>query len=118
MAGAPDPTYDPAGALARLGVELPNLAAARARTRDAVAARREALASLALGDGAAVVLFGSWGRGELTRRSDDDWAILVAGPDARPDARSDARPEAGARPRPQGGGRPPRPAGGAGPARP
>ena len=47
----------------------------------AVAARREALRALPLDPEASVVLFGSWGRGELTRRSDDDWALLVDGPE-------------------------------------
>jgi predicted nucleotidyltransferase len=34
-----------------------------------------------------VVVFGSWGRGELTRGSDHDWAILVntGEADQRPD---------------------------------
>ena len=73
-------TIDPAGALERLGAELPNLLAARARTAEAVAARRAALADLPLDPRASVVLFGSWGRRELTRRSDDDWALLVDGP--------------------------------------
>jgi len=72
-------TIDPAGALERLGAELPNLVAARARTAEAVAARRAALADLPLDPRASVVLFGSWGRRELTRRSDDDWALLVDG---------------------------------------
>src|SRR5215213_10198237 len=70
-------TIDPCGAVERLGVELPQLAAARERTVAAVAARRGALAGLELGPAASVVLFGSWGRGELTCGSDDDWAILV-----------------------------------------
>ena len=77
MAGAL--TFDPSGALERLGAELPELEAARARTRVELAARREALAGLDADPAASVVLFGSWGRGELTRRSDDDWAVLVAG---------------------------------------
>src|SRR5829696_9464936 len=81
MSAAPSVTVDPAGALERLGAELPNLRAARARTRAAVAARREALRALPLDPAASVVLFGSWGRGELTRRSDDDWALLVDGPE-------------------------------------
>ena len=85
MTGAAALTLDPAGALGRLGVELQNLTAARARTRDAVAQRRAALADVELGPGAAVVLFGSWGRGELTRRSDDDWAVLTDGDAAGPD---------------------------------
>src|SRR5215210_1033573 len=72
-------TIDPVGALERLGAEVPNLLAARPRTRDAVEARRAALAALPLDPAASVVLFGSWGRGELTRRSDDDWALLVDG---------------------------------------
>jgi hypothetical protein len=79
MSAATSVTIDPAGALERLGAELPSLLAARARTRDAVAARREALHGLPLDPAASVVLFGSWGRGELTRRSDDDWALLVEG---------------------------------------
>jgi hypothetical protein len=70
---------DPSGALERLGAAFPQLATARARTHDAVAARRAALTDLDVDAGAAVVLFGSWGRGELTRRSDDDWAVLVEG---------------------------------------
>src|SRR5688500_7976127 len=80
MSAAASVTIDPAGALERLGAELPNLLAARARTRGAVAARRSALTELPLDPGASVVLFGSWGRGAPTRRSDDDWARLVGGP--------------------------------------
>ena len=79
MSAGASVTIDPAGALERLGAELPDLLAARARTREAVAARRAALGALPLDPGASVVLFGSWGRGELTRRSDDDWALLVDG---------------------------------------
>jgi hypothetical protein len=73
-------TTDPSGALERLGGEFPALTAARARTRAEVGKRRAALAGVELDPRAAVVLFGSWGRGELTRRSDDDWALLVEGP--------------------------------------
>ena len=85
MSGAAALTLDPSGALERLGGELPNLAAARARTREAVAERRAALRPVELDPGAAVVLFGSWGRGELTRRSDDDWAVLTDGGARPPD---------------------------------
>src|SRR5215208_190665 len=81
MSAGASVTIDPAGALERLGAELPCLLSARARTREAVAARRAALAPLRIDPQAAVVLFGSWGRGELTRRSDDDWALLVDGPE-------------------------------------
>ncbi len=99
-------TIDPAGALERLGAELPNLLAARARTREAVAARREALRALPLDPEASVVLFGSWGRGELTRRSDDDWALLVDGPERagvepEPEALAAALGRGHARPGPQ-----------------
>ena len=83
MSGAAALTLDPSGALERLGGELPNLTAARARTRAAVEQRRAALHAVTLEQGASVVLFGSWGRGELTARSDDDWAVLTYG-DARP----------------------------------
>jgi hypothetical protein len=79
MSAAASVTIDPAGALERLGAELPELLAARARTREAVDARRTALEGLPLDPAASVVLFGSWGRGELTGRSDDDWALLVDG---------------------------------------
>jgi hypothetical protein len=76
-------TLDPAGALGRLGAELPNLTAARERTLSAIAERRADLAGhghgLDLDPDASVVLFGSWGRHELTPHSDDDWALLVDG---------------------------------------
>jgi hypothetical protein len=67
---------EPAGALAQLaaagGAEFPNLTRAREYTAAQLAARAGALADL----DAAVVLFGSWGRDELTTQSDDDWAVL------------------------------------------
>ena len=79
MSGTAALTIDPAGALQRLGTDLPNLTAARERTANELAARRDAIAGLERDDDASVVLFGSWGRRELTRRSDDDWAVLVEG---------------------------------------
>src|SRR4051794_818962 len=85
MSGAAALTLDPSGALERLGGELPNLNAARERTREGIAQRRAALEAVPLEDGAAVVLFGSWGRGELTARSDDDWAVLTDGSARAPD---------------------------------
>jgi hypothetical protein len=78
-----DGSFDPSGSLERLGGDLGNLLAARARTRAEVAARRDALAGVAIDPQASVVLFGSWGRQELTAGSDDDWALLVDGA-ARP----------------------------------
>ena len=74
----------PAGALERLAAHsaegFPNLFAARERTALRLAEMRERVAGLALPDDAAIVLFGSWGRGELTAHSDDDWLLLVDGP--------------------------------------
>jgi hypothetical protein len=51
------------------------LARARAYTAAELVARAAALTDVA----EAVVLFGSWGRDELTSQSDDDWAVLDEG---------------------------------------
>ena len=59
---------------------LPHLLAARARTDVEVQRLRARLASVELDEDVAVVLFGSWGRRELTEHSDDDWLLLVDGP--------------------------------------
>jgi hypothetical protein len=82
-------------ALERLGAHsadgFPNLLAARARTEAEIARLRAEFAGGALSGGAtarlddtradvSVVLFGSWGRRELTEHSDDDWLLLVDGP--------------------------------------
>jgi hypothetical protein len=79
-------------ALERLGAHgdagFPNLLAARARTEAEIARLRARFADGALTGGAtarldagradvSVVLFGSWGRRELTAHSDDDWLLLV-----------------------------------------
>jgi hypothetical protein len=79
-------------ALERLGAHsadgFPNLLAARARTEAEIARLRAEFAGGALSGGAttrlddtradvSVVLFGSWGRRELTEHSDDDWLLLV-----------------------------------------
>jgi len=58
---------------------FPHLIAARERTARELDAARERLAALPRDPDAAVVLFGSWGRRELTAGSDDDWLVLVAG---------------------------------------
>jgi hypothetical protein len=84
----PEPRHEPAaGALVRLaersGTDLPALFGARALTHQRLAERRSALQGLPHDRDTAVVLCGSWGRGEITRASDDDWWILVDGP-ARP----------------------------------
>lgn len=74
---------DPAGALAALaaagGVDFPNLFRARSFTD---AELRKRAASLSSVDRVAIVLFGSWGRSELTPESDDDWAVLTESADA------------------------------------
>jgi hypothetical protein len=58
---------------------FPNLFAARARTERELRDKRESVREVGVDDDAAVVLFGSWGRHELTPHSDDDWVILVNG---------------------------------------
>jgi hypothetical protein len=74
--GAAQLVENPAGALDRLaaagGGSFPNLVAAREYTAVELDRRAGALA----GVDDAVVLFGSWGRRELTAQSDDDWAVL------------------------------------------
>jgi hypothetical protein len=73
------------GALAELagrgGADLSHLLAARERTDTRLAELRERIADYAIDDDAAVVLFGSWGRRELTSQSDDDFLVLVDGPE-------------------------------------
>src|SRR4051795_11214553 len=58
---------------------FPHLLAARERTEAALAELRGGLAGLERDADVAVVLFGSWGRRELTPHSDDDWLLLVEG---------------------------------------
>jgi hypothetical protein len=75
---------DPAGALAGLEARsasgFPHLSAARARTADSLLALRARLADAPRDTDAALVLFGSWGRWEVTPGSDTDWAVLVGAP--------------------------------------
>lgn len=58
---------------------FPNLIRARALTERRLAEVRDGLAGIGSDPDASVVLFGSWGRRELTELSDYDWAILVEG---------------------------------------
>jgi len=60
---------------------FPNLLRARQTTQERLDDRCKRLATVSLEPRATVVLFGSWGRQELTDHSDDDWALLVDGPD-------------------------------------
>jgi hypothetical protein len=62
-------------------VDFPHLFAARERTAAAVVDRRGALESLTRDSDVSVVLMGSWGRAELTSGSDDDYMVLVYGPE-------------------------------------
>lgn len=82
--GAAELLASPAGALDRLaeagGTAFPHLSAAREFTVAELTDRAARLGDVP--PGVAVVMFGSWGREELTPLSDDDWAVLVAGPDA------------------------------------
>ncbi len=87
-----EPRPEPAaGALLRLcdraDTDLPALRHARALTAARLDERRAALCTLPHDRDTAVVLCGSWGRGEITHASDDDWWILVDGP-----ARAGVRP--------------------------
>ncbi|MDW5595688.1 hypothetical protein VSS74_15165 [Conexibacter stalactiti] len=61
------------------GADVAELLRARERTAERIARRRELLSALAVDDDATVVLMGSWGRRELTPRSDDDYMVLVRG---------------------------------------
>lgn len=77
-------TDDGARPLDRLAAEgdrdFPNLRSARRLTKEGLEARRPRLAELGHDSDAAVVLMGSWGRGEVTAGSDDDFMVLVNGP--------------------------------------
>jgi len=82
------PGGSPLERLAAHGADaFPPLLAARRRTDAELARLRTELAGVVPDDDVAVVLFGSWGRGELTAHSDDDWLLLVgddAGADHEP----------------------------------
>jgi hypothetical protein len=75
------------GALRRLaergGAPFAHLLAARERTAQELVDLRARTAAVPLPADAAIVMFGSWGRHEVTRRSDHDWVLLV---DDRPAA--------------------------------
>jgi len=71
------------GSLERLstemGIDFPRIFEARRKTEGALEDRRCELAALKADSDVAVVLMGSWGRGELTSRSDDDFMLLIDG---------------------------------------
>ncbi len=75
---------DPApGGVTRLsqesGATFPHIVAARQETERRLVERRTRLRALHLDPGASVVLTGSWGRGEVTSASDDDFIVLFEG---------------------------------------
>lgn len=73
----------PLGQLAEAaGRDFSHLFAARGRTRSGLETRRRDLDRLPHRRGTSVVLMGSWGRGEVTEGSDDDFMVLVDGPEA------------------------------------
>ncbi len=66
--------------LAQAGhVTFPQISAARERTESALSSRRKRLSEAAAGwnRDTAVLLFGSWGRREITGNSDDDFVVLA-----------------------------------------
>ncbi|MDX6653049.1 MAG: hypothetical protein QOJ38_1830, partial [Solirubrobacterales bacterium] len=88
MTGTADTRVSPLEALAGAsGVAFPQLLAAREATGVELAARRRALRDVPVDAGVAVVLMGSWGRGEVTSGSDDDVLVVTTGapgPGVRP----------------------------------
>lgn len=60
---------------------FPNLTAARKLTERRLPEMRGQLDAVEIDSDACVALFGSWGRRELTAGSDNDWAVLVNGPE-------------------------------------
>lgn len=59
--------------------DFPSLFEARKRTASGLTCTEERLKSLAHDREASIVLMGSWGRGEVTAGSDDDFMVLVHG---------------------------------------
>jgi Putative nucleotidyltransferase DUF294 len=61
------------------GIPFGHIVAARDRTEDRLAGRRQRIASAGADPDATVVLMGSWGRREVTSESDDDFMVLLEG---------------------------------------
>jgi predicted nucleotidyltransferase len=87
--GAGELAEDPVGYAERLaaqaGLSIEHILTAREDTRTELEALRAELAATELPADTSVCLFGSWGRGELTDRSDYDWALLTREPVAEED---------------------------------
>jgi predicted nucleotidyltransferase len=69
-----------AGLEAMAGVPFDSITAAREQTARGLIERRKRLDKLNIDPDATVVLMGSWGRGEVTSESDDDFMVLFEGP--------------------------------------
>ncbi len=69
--------------------EFPHLLGARERTRQGLVDRCKRLAALSGPTEVSIVLMGSWARGEVTAESDDDFMLLVHGPER---AKEDVEP--------------------------
>ncbi len=78
MAGLKSPLEILASASRR---DFKNLLRARQRTSQGIEERLEKIATFEHDPDASVVLMGSWGRAEVTAGSDDDFMLLVDGPD-------------------------------------
>ncbi len=63
------------------GRDFPHLFAARERTANGLAEKRNSLEQLPHAGHSSIVLMGSWGRAEVTAGSDDDFMVLVHGPE-------------------------------------
>jgi len=68
---------------ATTGRGFPHLMGAREQTAGGLEDRRARLASLRHDSDTSVVLMGSWGRAEVTGGSDDDFMVLIDGPDRK-----------------------------------
>jgi hypothetical protein len=78
------PIAAPSGALDQLPTapeRFRALLGARALTEARLADLRGKVEDISLPSGTSLVLFGSWGRAELTDESDVDWALIVDDPD-------------------------------------
>jgi len=73
-----EPSYPTLELSRRIGVQWPNIEAAREFSRETLALLRRALAD-SDSDDTSVVVFGSLGREEFTSGSDIDWNLLVDG---------------------------------------
>src|SRR6187399_876404 len=63
------------------GRGFPNLFSARERTANGLVEKRSVLAQVPHAAQSSIVLMGSWGRAEVTTGSDDDFMVLVHGPE-------------------------------------